>query len=129
MKGKYFQPLNEGSSMDRRTVLLSAGTVAIGLTAGCLSNSESEFTLRVVDQDFGAGPDENLTVWVTVSNPGNDRQRGTLYVTAQLNDDSTVRVREVTLDGHETTELVITYDIAYDDVNTFSLDASVEPIE
>lgn len=115
--------------MERRTVLRGTGTVLLGLTAGCLGREESEFTVRVVDEDFGAGPDGNLTVWVTVSNPGNERQSGTVYVTAELNDNSTVRVREITLDGHETTEIAISYETAYDDVNSFSLEASVDETE
>lgn len=115
--------------MERRTVLKTTGTLILGLTAGCLGDDEAEFMLRVVDQDFGPGPDGNLTVWVTVSNPGNERQSGTVYVTAKLNDESTVRVREVTLDAHETTEVSISYDVAYDDVNSFSLDASVNENE
>lgn len=115
--------------MERRTVLRATGTVLLGLTAGCLGDDEPEFMLRVVDENFDAGPNGNLTVWVTVSNPGNERQSGTVYVTAELNDDSMVRVRDVTLDAHETTEITITYDHAYDDVTSFSLDASVEEHE
>ncbi|MBS3760498.1 hypothetical protein [Halodesulfurarchaeum sp.] len=115
--------------MERRTVLRATGTVLLGLTAGCLGDDEPEFMLRVVNQNFGAGPDGNLTVWVTVSNPGNERQSGTVYVKADLNDDSMVRVRDVTLDAHETTEIQITYDQVYDDVTSFTLDASVEESE
>ena len=115
--------------MERRTVLRATGTALLGLTAGCLGGEESEFMVRVVDQDFGAGPDGNLTVWVTVSNPGNERQSGTVYVTAELNDNSTVRVREITLDGHETAEIAIPYEEPFDDVNSFSLEASVDETE
>ena len=115
--------------MNRRSFVRAAGTLGVGLTAGCLSDSAESFELRVVDQDFGAGPDGNLTVWVTVSNPGNDRQSGTLYVTTQLNDESMARVREVALDAHETTEFEISYDIAFDDVSSFEMNTSVEPAE
>lgn len=129
MKGKYFQALDEDPPMDRRTLLLSAGIVSIGLTAGCLSESKTDFSLRVVDRDFGAGPDGNLTVWVTVSNPGNEAQSGTVYVTAELNDDSIVRVREVALSAHETTEIEISYDVSYQNITNFNMDSSVEPPE
>ncbi|MFW5922469.1 MAG: hypothetical protein ACOCRC_04125 [Halodesulfurarchaeum sp.] len=115
--------------MDRRGVLCAAGTFVVGLTAGCLSDPEPEFELRVVDQDFGAGPDGNLIVWITVSNPGNERQRGTVYVSADVNDESLVRVRDVTLEAHETTEVEIGYEVAYENVSSFSMDASVEPAE
>lgn len=115
--------------MDRRRVLRAAGTLAVGLTAGCLTADEPSFDLRVVHKDFDAGPEGNLTVRVTVSNPGNERQSGTVYVTAQINDDSTARIRRVTLDAHETTEIEISYDVAFDDLHTFEMDASVEPAE
>lgn len=115
--------------MERRRVLRASGTVLLGLTAGCLGGEESEFMIRVVDKDFGAGPEGNLTAWVTVSNPGNERQSGTVYVTAELDGNSTVRVREVTLDPHETTEISISYERLYEDVNSFSLEASVDETE
>jgi len=113
--------------MERRTVLGTVGSVFLGLTAGCLGSEESEFMLRVVDEDFGEGENGALTVWVTVSNPGNERQTGTLYVTAEINDESKVRVREVALDAHETTEFEIAFEESYEDITSFSLDSSVEP--
>lgn len=129
MRKRIFAGSPNVLAMDRRSVLCAAGTLAVGLTAGCLSDPEPEFELRVVDQDFGAGSDGTLTVWVTVSNPGNEPQRGTVYVSTEVNDESLVRVRDVTLEPHETTEVEIGYDIAYENVSAFSMDASVEPAE
>lgn len=116
--------------MDRRRVIRATGTLVLGLTAGCLGNQESKFQLRDVDRDFGPGPNGALTVWVTVSNPGNEHQSGTVYVSAKVNDKSLVRVRDVSLEPHETTEVEVVYDVAYDNVSSFSkLETSVEPNE
>ncbi|MGM0371437.1 MAG: hypothetical protein ACQEQJ_02905 [Halobacteriota archaeon] len=115
--------------MERRTFLRGIGVATLGVTAGCLGDDESEFMLRVVDQQYGAGEDGALTVWVTVSNPGNEAQSGTVYVRGDLEEDSFVRVREVELDAHETTELAIAFEIAYEDVGSFNFDSSVEPPE
>jgi hypothetical protein len=127
--GRYFQPVTEVRPMDRRTVLRGAGTVLIGVTAGCLGSGEEEFTLEVVNEDFGPGPDGEVVVTATVSNLGNEAQSGTLYVTTEINDESLVRVREVTLDPHETQTFEIAYDQAYDGVTSLSVDADVEPLE
>lgn len=115
--------------MQRRTVLRTTGAFLLGGTAGCLGGGESEFALRVVEEDFGAGDDGNLTVWVTVSNPGNEAQFGTLYVTAEIGEESTVRVRDVDLDAHETDTYEIGYDTSYDTITSLSVDASVEPAD
>jgi hypothetical protein len=115
--------------MDRRTVLRTTGALFLGATAGCLGGGESEFTLRVVEESFGSGPDGNLQVSVTVSNPGNERQTGTLYVTAEIGEESNVRVREVDLQAHETTTFEIGYEERYDSITSLSVDASVEPTD
>jgi len=127
--GKYFHHVIEIRPMDRRTVLRGAGTLLIGATAGCLGSSEEEFTLEVVHEDFGPGPNGEVTVTATVSNLGNEPQSGTLYVTTDINDESLVRVREVTLDPHETEAFEISYDQPYDDVTSLSVDAEIEPLE
>jgi hypothetical protein len=127
--GRYFHPVTEVRPMDRRTVLRGAGTLLIGATAGCLGSGEEEFSLEVVNEDFGPGPDGEVTVTVTVSNLGNEPQSGTLYVTTEINDESLVRVREVTLDAHETQAFEIAYDQAYDDVTSLSVESDVEPLE
>ena len=127
--GRYFQPVTEVRPMDRRTVLRGTGTVLIGVTAGCLGSGDEEFTLEVVNEDFGPGPNGELTVTATVSNLGNEAQTGTLYVTTEINEESLARVREVTLDPHETQTFEIAYDQAYDDVSSLSVDAEVEPLE
>ena len=99
--GRYFHPVTEVRPMDRRTVLRGAGTLLIGATAGCLGSGEEEFSLEVVNEDFGPGPDGEVTVTVTVSNLGNEPQSGTLYVTTEINDESLVRVRDDKPDGHD----------------------------
>jgi hypothetical protein len=66
---------------------------------------------------------------VTVSNPGNEDQQGTLYVNAKLNDEDLVRVREIQLDAHQTTEVSIRYDVKYEDVQSFSPKTDIEPSE
>ena len=83
--------------------------------------------LRVVHLDFGAGPDGDLQVWVTVSNPGNEGQSGIVTVTADLNGETTERARAVTLDAHETIEVTVEYDLPYDEVRSFHPEASVDP--
>lgn len=115
--------------MDRRTVLRTTGALFLGATAGCLGGGESEFTLRVVEEDFGSGPDGKLRVTATVSNPGNDRQVGTLYVTAEIGEESNVRVRDVDLQAHETTTFEIGFDERYESITSLSVDASVEPAD
>lgn len=115
--------------MERRSLLRGVGTIALGLTAGCLTLDDSEFMLRVVHLEFGAGPDGDLTVWVTVSNLGNDRQSGSVLVTGHLNGESFERTRPVTLDPHETTELAVEFDRSYDEVRSFDPEASVVPAD
>jgi hypothetical protein len=115
--------------MDRRSVLQGAiglGTIAL---AGCLGDDEQDFTLSVVDWDFGENDEGYLQTWAVVSNAGNNHQEGTLYVRADVNDDSLVRVRDVSLDAHKTREYTITYDILMEDVTSFSMDVDVEPPE
>ena len=120
--------------MDRRSVLKGAiglGTIGLGTTtlAGCLGEEEPEFTLSVVDYDFGENNEGYLQTTAIVSNAANYHQEGTLYVRADVNDDSLVRVRDVSLDPHKTREYTITYDILYADVTNFSMDVDVEPPE
>ena len=119
--------------MHRRTYLRhAAGIRTVGAAvavAGCLGGEEEDFTLQVADADFGENDDGYLEAWVTVSNVGNEPQEGTLYVNGDLNDDPTVRVREVTLDAHETRRYTVTYDTKMDDVRSYSLDVDLEPPE
>jgi hypothetical protein len=115
--------------MDRRTVLRTTGALFLGATAGCLGGGESDFDLEVVHNDFGPDEDGNLTVSVTVSNPGNERQVGTLYVTAEIGEESKVRVRDVDLQAHETTTFEIGFDERYDSITSLSVDANVEPTD
>ena len=119
--------------MHRRTYLRHAvgiGAVGTAVTvAGCLGGDEESFTLQVADADFGENEAGYLETWVTVSNVGNEPQKGTLYVNGDLNDDPTVRVREVSLDAHETRRYTVTYDTKMDDVSSYSLDVDLEPAD
>lgn len=113
--------------MNRRTFLLGAtgaGTVALG---GCLGRSEERFTLRVADYNFEDNEEGYLEAWATVSNVGNEYQEGTLYISATLNDEPVVRDRNVALDAHQTRKYTVTYDVKWEDVRNYSLDAEVDP--
>lgn len=119
--------------MDRRT-FLGRGTVvaaaalggSVGLV-GCLGRGEERFTLQIAQADFGENDAGYLEAWVTVTNVGNERQTGTLYVDSKLNDEPLTRVREVDLDAHQTEEYTVTYDIRWEQVRNFSLDPELEP--
>ncbi|MFW5924097.1 MAG: hypothetical protein ACOCSP_00705 [archaeon] len=113
--------------MDRRSVLQGAVGLATVALAGCLGGDEEEFTLNVVDYDFGENETGHLETTAVVSNTGNEPQDGTLYVRADVDDDSLVRVRDVSLDAHETREYAITYDIEMETVSNFSMDVEIEP--
>ena len=115
--------------LERRTVLRTGGVIGGTLLARCLGGESEEFSLQVADQDFGEGPDGNLVVNVTVSNPGNQDQTGTLYVTTKLNGEETVRLREVSLEAHKTKRVTVTYDITYLNVTEFSMQTDIQPNE
>lgn len=113
--------------MERRTLLRDASVTGAVLLAGCLGGGREEFTMKVASQEIDQDEAGNLVLHVTVSNPGNDPQTGTLYVTAKLNDEELVRVREISLDAHETTQITIDYDVKYDEVSSFSPKTSIDP--
>ncbi|MFW5965424.1 MAG: hypothetical protein ACOCY6_01725 [Halodesulfurarchaeum sp.] len=116
--------------MDRRTLLQALGGTATVAIAGCLGGRSAQpFKLSVIESDFGEGPDGNLEVVVIVSNSGNEKQSGRIIVRSNLNEEPVVREEPVTLDAHETTTETITYDIAYENVSSFDVDESVEPLE
>lgn len=113
--------------MNRRSFLAGisgAGTIALG---GCLGGDEERFTLNVVDYNFREDEDGYLEAWATVSNVGNEKQSGTLYIHGDLNGESLVRVRDVSLEAHETRDYTVTYDVKMDDVRSYSLDVEIEP--
>lgn len=115
--------------MERRSLLRTTGVVGATVLAGCLGGDSTEFTLKVSGQEIDEDEDGYLVFHVTVSNPGNEAQTGTLYVNAKLNDESLVRVRQVSLEAHETTQITVEYDVKYDEVTSFSPKASIEPSE
>lgn len=115
--------------MERRSLLRTAGGLGAVVLAGCVGGGEEEFSLQVATQEFGKNAEGNLVLNVTVSNPGNTEQSGILEVSATLNDRDLVRLREVTLEAHETTEVTIEYDVQYNNVTEYSPESSVRPAE
>ena len=116
--------------MERRQLVKRGGAVGVALLGGCLgSGEEDEFTLQVANTEIGQNSDGYLVVNVTVSNPGNEAQKGTLYVNSQLNDKDLVRVREIELDAHKTTEVTIEYDVKYVNVTSFTPKTDIQPSE
>ncbi|MFB6082177.1 MAG: hypothetical protein ABEJ67_05080 [Halanaeroarchaeum sp.] len=113
--------------MHRRSLLAGAAGLGASALAGCFGRSADRFHLQVVNTDFGESEDGYLQVTVSVSNVGNEREAGTLYVSSQLNDESIVRVRDVSLAAHATREYTIEYDVKMADVRSFSPSASIEP--
>lgn len=116
-------------TFNRRTFLASltgVGAVALG---GCLGSDESRFTLTVADYDFEENEDGYLKAWATVTNVGNERQAGTLYFHGKLNGDPLVRVRDVEIDGHQTREYTVTYDVTMEEVRSYSLEVEIESPE
>ncbi|MFB6113009.1 MAG: hypothetical protein ABEJ58_02760 [Halodesulfurarchaeum sp.] len=116
-------------TMNRRTLLRLGGGVLLGTLAGCVGNQTDEFTMRVTSQDIGRTSENKLVLNVTVSNPGNSPQNGTLYVTAELNGRDLVRVRDVHLGAHETTRISIVYDVTVGNVSEFSPRTDLRPVE
>lgn len=116
--------------MNRRRLLGVAGALGTSVIAGCVGGGgKEEFALKIADQDFGPDEDGYLVYNVTLSNPSNDEQSGTVYLNAEVNDEDLVRVREVTLSAHETREVTIRFDVKYENITSFSGSPSVEPLE
>ncbi|MFB6268048.1 MAG: hypothetical protein ABEI31_10345 [Halodesulfurarchaeum sp.] len=113
--------------MERRVPVLM-GVVLLAALAGCSGGGGGgEFSLEVAHEEIGQSADGYLVFNVTITNSGNQAQRGTLYVTADLNGNQTVRVREVSLDPHQTTEVTIRYNVTYRNVTKFVPESSIEP--
>lgn len=112
--------------MDRRTVLRRTALAGAALPlAGCLRRGRDENVLSVSDTSYRESDDGNVLLVVTVSNPSDREASGTLYVNSELNDESLTRVREVSLDPHTTTVVRVEYDVAYDDVSSFSWNTDI----
>ncbi len=115
--------------LQRRQLLRAVGVATSTLLAGCLVGESEEFNLQIADQDFGEDADGKLVVNVTISNPGNQAQNGTLYVTSTVNGEETVRLREVSLEAHETKRVSVTYDVTYRNITEFSMQTDIQPSE
>lgn len=115
--------------MHRRRLLRGVGLAGGTLLAGCLGGESEQFTMQVTSKEIGQDSDGNLVFNVTVSNPGNEAQDGTLYVTAILNGNESVKLRDVSLEAHETKRITVTYDIKYENVTDFNPETDIEPAE
>lgn len=113
--------------MDRRTFLHVGGSLGILAVAGCAGDGGSEFNLSKTNQDIDRDSEGQLIVNVTISNPGNTRQNGTLYVTTKLNGEERVRVREVSVDAHKTERVSITYNETMEGNSSFSVRTDLQP--
>ena len=114
-------------SLDRRTLLHGTAVAGGLLLAGCTSSKADEGTsLSVANVDFYENDEGFLEVAVVVSNPGNERDSGTLLVHVKIDGDAQPRVREVSLDAHETKEFTITYDTKFADVQNMDVNATIE---
>lgn len=113
--------------MDRRTLLRRAGVAGGALLAGCMgSKPDQDTSLSVANVDFYENDDGFVEVAVIVTNAGNERESGTLLVHATVNGDAMSRVREVALDPHATQEVLVTYDVRMADVQSMSVDATIQ---
>lgn len=90
------------------------------------SKSEQGTSLSTSNVEFYENDAGFVEVSVIVTNAGNDAESGTLLVHATINDDAKPRVREVSLDAHETKEITITYDVKMADVQSMSVDATIQ---
>lgn len=115
--------------MHRRRLLRYAGLAGGTLLAGCMGAESESFKLKVTDKEIGQDGDGNLVFNATISNPGNEAQEGTLYVTATLNGNESVKLRDVSLEAHETKRITVTYDIKYLNVTEFTADTDIQPKE
>lgn len=115
--------------MKRRRFLRIGGVLGLAAFTGCTGSPDPAFKLRVANQDIDRDEKGMLVLHVTVSNPGNTPQNGTLYVTAKLNGEDDVRVREVSLEAHKTERITIEYGVAMKDVDNFSPRTDIKPRE
>lgn len=116
--------------MKRRAVLRGSGTLLVaGALAGCSSGGGTEFALSVSNTEITQTEDGYVAAKVTVTNTGDTAQSGVLYVTAELNGEKSVEVRQVTMDAHSTNVVVVAYDTKYENLTSFSPSANVRPTE
>lgn len=115
--------------MNRRRLLRLGGSFGVLALAGCAGQNEEEFKLSITNHDLDSNSEGYIVTNVTISNPGNSRQNATLYVTSKFDDRELVRVREVSLDAHETTQVTITYDVKLENVSSISSQPDLRPNE
>lgn len=115
--------------MNRRRLLRLGGSFGVLALAGCGGRSEEEFKLSITNHDLDSNSEGYIVTNVTISNPGNTRQNGTLYVTSTFDDRELVRVREVSIGAHETTQVSITYDVKAENVSSTSIQPDLRPSE
>lgn len=116
--------------MNRRAFLRRGAAVAVaGGLAGCTSGAESKFTLSAHGTTIVEMEDGRLGVEVTVTNTGDTAQSGIVYVTAELNGEKSVELRQVALDPHATRVVTVPYDVQYSEVGSFSASATVRRAE
>lgn len=114
-------------SLERRTLLHGTAVAGSLLLAGCMgSKADSKTSLNVANVDFYENDDGYLEVAAVVSNPGNEPGSGTLVVQVKIDGDAQPRVREISLDAHETKEFTITYDTKYADIQNMDVSATIE---
>ncbi|MEE6208639.1 hypothetical protein U3A55_00500 [Salarchaeum sp. III] len=112
--------------MNRRAFLRRGAAVAVaGGLAGCTSGEGSEFALSTHGTTIVEMEDGRLAVEVTVTNTGDTSQSGIVYVTANMNGEKSVELRQVTLDAHATRTVTVPYDMQYGEVGSFSASATV----
>lgn len=116
--------------MKRRALLRRGGVVALAAaTAGCTTSGDTAFSLSIADTAITETEDGYVAAEVTVTNTGTTEQSGVLYVTAELNGEKSVEIREVTMSGNSTRVVTVTYDVKMKDVSSFTPQANVRPPE
>ncbi|MGB9987941.1 hypothetical protein [Salarchaeum japonicum] len=116
--------------MNRRAFLRRGAAVAVaGGLAGCSSGGDSEFTLSTNGTTIVEAENGSIAAEVTVTNTGDTTQSGIVYVTAELNGEKSVELRQVTLDAHATRIVTVPYGVQYSEVNSFSATATVRRAE
>lgn len=116
--------------MKRRAFLHRGGVVALAAAAaGCTASGDTAFSLSIADTAITETEDGYVAADVTVTNTGTTEQSGVVYVTAELNGERSVEIREVTMPGNSTRVVTVSYDVKMNEVDSFSPQASVRPPE
>jgi hypothetical protein len=112
--------------MKRRTLLRRTGAAGATLTvAGCLRRSYDEDALSIEETRFDQSEDGYFVYELTISNTADRDASGTLYVTGPLNDESTTKVRQLSLDAHSTQVVRIQYDVKNENLTNFEPQTSI----